>query len=80
MFVALDRCGSVATNANLNDGVFLSDTIPNRVGTVIAGRVLENKDVYNQLEDPDENLHLIRRGDIMAEIAWAVERRCWSFW
>ena len=66
MFVALDRCGSVTTNANLNDIVFLSDTIPNRVGTVIVGRVLENKDVYNQLEDPDGNLHLIRRGDIVA--------------
>ena len=45
--------------------IFLSDTIPNRVGTVIVGRVLENKDVYNQLEDPDGNLHLIRRGDIV---------------
>ena len=46
MFVALDRCGSVATNANLNDSVFLSNAIPNRVGTVIVGRVL-NKDVQS---------------------------------
>ena len=66
MLITVDRLGSVTANASLSTTVQLSSTIPNRVGTVIVGRVLEDKEIYNQLEDKDGTLHRLNRGDIVA--------------
>ena len=66
MLITVDRLGSVTANASLSNTVLLSSTIPNRVGTVIVGRVLEDKEIYNQLEDAGGSLHRLYRGDIVA--------------
>ena len=40
--------------------------IPNRLGTVVVGRILEDQDTYNELEDCNGVLHRLHKGDVVA--------------
>ena len=66
MPITIDHFGSVTSNAKLKGSVLLSDNIPSQVGTVLFGRVLENKQIYNQIEDTTGAMHTIYSGDVIA--------------
>ncbi len=68
MELRLDKIPSATGNAALQRTVTLGRWIPARAGTVIAVRVLDEKDRYNQLEDVGGRMMTVHRGDIIAGV------------
>lgn len=64
--VTLDKIASSTLLGNLKPRVDLDSRIPARAGTVIAGRILTSKSVYNTLEDPNGRMRLLQQGDLIA--------------
>ncbi len=68
MRIRLDKVASATRNLNLHQHVLLSDDIPASPGTVVVVRVLDDKAVYNQIEDVHGRMMTVHRGDIVAGV------------
>lgn len=64
--VLLDKIGSVTTNCQLSREVRVADEIPPIEGGVLAVRILNSKNVYNQLELPSGRFSTVKEGDAIA--------------
>lgn len=64
--VLIDRVSSSTRNAGLGSQVLLGPEIVCEEGYVIAVRILGEKPVYNQVEDPTGRLIRLRMGDVLA--------------
>ena len=64
----LDKIGSASKGANIRTDVYLGDTILLEAGSVIAGRVVNDKTVYNQMENRQGRLVRLKSGDIIAGV------------
>lgn len=64
--VRLDRIASSTRNARLGPEVLLGPNIVCRDGYVLAVRILGDKAVYNQVEDPSGRFIRLRAGDVLA--------------
>ncbi|MBX2802739.1 MAG: hypothetical protein KTR31_33975 [Myxococcales bacterium] len=56
---------SVARHAVPHAAVQLGPAVPAEAGTVVAVRVLDSRDTYNQIEAPDGTLHTVGEGDVI---------------
>lgn len=65
MRIHLDKISSVTRNLRLQRSVTLSADIEVRHGAVVAGRILNEKHVYNHLEDPHGRMSVLHKGDIV---------------
>lgn len=71
MRVRLDKIASCTRNASLHRDVVVGTPIPAVAGTVVAVRVLDNKAVYNKIEDPHGRLVQVQEGDVVAGVLGA---------
>ncbi|MCO4771836.1 MAG: hypothetical protein KDA24_17525 [Deltaproteobacteria bacterium] len=71
MRVRLDKIASSTRNAKLHRDVVVGGPIPAVAGTVVAVRVLDNKAVYNKIEDPHGRLVQVQEGDVLAGVLGA---------
>lgn len=62
----LDKIGSVTLNCRLGREVYVGPHIPAVEGGVVAVRLLNAKNVYNQLELPSGRLCQLQAGDVIA--------------
>lgn len=65
MRIHLDKIASVTRNLHLERMVTLTETIEAKPGTVLAGRILGDKSVYNQLEDVFGRMSMLQNGDLI---------------
>ncbi len=63
--VVVDKIASVAQHSNVSGELRLSDDIPCEEGVLIAVRVLNNKNRYNQLELTSGRMATVNQGDIV---------------
>lgn len=63
--IHLDKIASVARNFELDRSVTVSSDIVGGAGAVIAGRILNEKTAYNQLEDVFGRMNTLHSGDII---------------
>ena len=63
--VVVDKIASVAQHSNVSGELRLSDEIPCEEGVLIAVRVLNNKNRYNQLELTSGRMATVNQGDIV---------------
>ena len=68
MKVRLHKVASSTRNVPLHDLVVLGDDIPATPGTVLAVRVLDEKTVYNKVEDVHGRMMTVHAGDIIAGV------------
>ncbi len=73
MRVRIDKIASSTRNARLRRDVVLGADIPAVAGTVVVGRVLDTKAVYNKLEDEHGRMMSVHAGDIVAGVLGARE-------
>ena len=66
MKILLNKIASVTKNANLPNLVNVSSKIVAEAGAIIVVKVLEDKEIYNQLELPSGRMSTIHKGDIIA--------------
>lgn len=71
MRVQLDKIASSTRNAGLHHHVVVGPEIPARPGTVVVGRVLDEKTTYNQIEDVHGRMMTYHRGDVIAGVLGA---------
>jgi hypothetical protein len=71
MRLTLDKIASSTRNVGLHAQVVVGSDIPARVGTVVAVRVLDEKTVYNQIEDPHGRMMTVHAGDVIAGVLGA---------
>ncbi len=64
----LDRIASSTRNARLGPDVLVGPEIVADEGFVLAVRVLTDKPVYNQVEDPSGRMIRLRSGDVVAGV------------
>ncbi|HEX9794684.1 MAG TPA: hypothetical protein VGC54_11935 [Planctomycetota bacterium] len=62
----LDKIASVTLRLDLDRNAVLGAEIPALAGSVVAGRVLDAKSVYNQLEDVHGRMVTLHPGDVIA--------------
>ena len=67
----LDKIASSTRNAGLHHHVVVGPEIPARTGTVVVGRVLDEKTVYNQIEDVHGRMMTYHAGDVVAGVLGA---------
>ncbi len=65
MRIHLDKVASVTRNLRLDRMVTLTESIQAEAGAVIAGRILGDKSVYNQLEDVFGRMSVLQKGDLI---------------
>jgi len=65
MRIHLDKVASVTRNLRLDRMVTLTENISAESGTVLAGRILGDKSVYNQLEDVFGRMSMLQKGDLI---------------
>lgn len=68
MKVKLDKVASSTRNVPLHDLVVLGDDIPAKPGIVLAVRVLDEKTVYNKIEDVHGRMMTVHAGDVVAGV------------
>lgn len=68
MHIRLDKIASATTNVEIGPHVRLTTHIPALPGTLVAVRVLDDKDRYNQLEDRHGRMMTVHRGDVIAGV------------
>ena len=68
MRIKLDKIASSTRNVPLHDHVVVGADIPARPGTVVVGRVLDEKSTYNQIEDVHGRMMTFHAGDIVAGV------------
>lgn len=73
MRVRLDKIASSTRNAGLHARVVVGPDIPAGAGTVVAVRVLDEKVVYNQVEDVHGRMMTVHAGDTVAGVLGARE-------
>ena len=66
--VFLEKIGSAAKNCNLPKEVEISSEIISREGSVLAVKILEEKEIYNLLELPSGRMAKIQKGDVLAVV------------
>lgn len=71
MRIDVDKIASAARHVVLHPRVVLGDEIPATAGTVVCGRVLDEKSTYNQLEDAHGRMRTVHRGDIVVGVLGA---------
>ncbi len=64
----LDRVASAARHAGIDRDVIVAEEIVSRPGYVIAARILNDKSVYNVLEDPSGRMVPLRAGHLVAGV------------
>lgn len=65
MRIRVNKIASVTRRLELGYELILTDKISASVGSVIAGRVLNNKTAYNTLEDVHGRMSKLRKGDVI---------------
>ncbi|MBL0313860.1 MAG: hypothetical protein IPP78_14375 [Holophagaceae bacterium] len=65
MRIHLDKIASVTRNLRLDRMVTLTESIKAEPGAVLAGRILGDKSVYNQLEDVFGRMSMLQNGDLI---------------
>lgn len=68
MRIKLDKIASSTRNVPLHDHVVVGSDIPARPGTVVVGRVLDEKSTYNQIEDVHGRMMTFHAGDVVAGV------------
>jgi hypothetical protein len=68
MRIQLDKIASSTRNVGLHGHVVVGPDIPARVGTVVVGRVLDEKSTYNQIEDVHGRMMTYHAGDVIAGV------------
>ncbi|MCO4745080.1 MAG: hypothetical protein KC912_09845 [Proteobacteria bacterium] len=68
MRLRLDKIASSSANARLRRDVVLGTSIPAVPGSIVAVRVLDEKRVYNKLEDVHGRMMTVHKGDIIAGV------------
>ena len=68
MRLHLDKIASSTGHARLRPEVVLGQDIPAEPGTIVAVRVLDEKRVYNKLEDTHGRMMTVHRGDLIAGV------------
>ncbi len=68
MRIHLDKIASSTRNAGLSASVVVGSDIPAVPGTVVAVRVLDEKSVYNQIEDGHGRMMTYHAGDLVAGV------------
>lgn len=68
MRVMVDKMASCTRHLKLQKQVVLGTEIPALPGSVIAVRVLDEKSVYNQLEDSGGRMMTVHRGDVVVGV------------
>lgn len=61
----IDKIGSVTYNIPLTHDIILTDTIKSEPGTIIVGKVLNEKSKYNELELTSGRMARVKKGDIV---------------
>lgn len=64
--ITIDKISSVTKNLELNHTEDLTDDLSCDMGTVLAVQVLDDKNIYNNLELPSGRLSKLKKGDIIA--------------
>lgn len=64
--LVIDKIGSVTKNLNLGHEVEVNDNIITEHGAVLAVEVLEDKTIYNVLEQPSGRMSKLKKGDVIA--------------
>ncbi len=68
--ITIDKIASVTKNLELQHVETIMDdpavTLPCDMGTVLAAEVLEDKNIYNEMELPSGRMSKIKKGDIIA--------------
>ncbi len=64
--IYIDKISSVTKNLQLNHEEKLTDALSCNMGTVLAVQVLEDKNIYNELELPTGRMSKLKKGDIIA--------------
>lgn len=64
--IQIDKIASVTKNLELSHQEKLTDTLSCEMGSVLAVEVLEDKNVYNELELPSGRMSKLKKGDIIA--------------
>ena len=78
MRVQLDKVASSTRNVAIHRSVVLADEVPAVPGSVLAVRVLDEKAVYNKVEDVHGRMMSVHRGDVIAGVLG--ERRGGGVW
>ena len=68
MRVQLDKIASSTRNVGLHRQVVLGNDIPAKAGTVVVVRVLDEKSVYNKIEDVHGRMMSFHKGDLVAGV------------
>jgi hypothetical protein len=71
MRIVVDKIASSARHVVGGPWVTVGPRVPARSGTVVVGRVLDTKSVYNQLEDAVGRLRTVHAGDIVVGVLGA---------
>ncbi len=66
--VQLDKIASSTRNVGLHRQVVVGGDIPAKAGTVLAVRLLDEKSVYNHVEDVHGRMMSVHKGDILAGV------------
>ena len=68
--ITIDKISSVTKNLDLKHVETIMDdpskALPTEMGTVLAAEVLEDKNIYNEMELPSGRMSKIKKGDIIA--------------
>lgn len=68
MRIQVDKIASSTRNVPLHRQVVLGRDIPAKEGTLVAVRVLDEKAVYNKVEDIHGRMMSVHRGDVLAGV------------
>ncbi|MCB9690073.1 MAG: hypothetical protein H6735_33840 [Alphaproteobacteria bacterium] len=68
MRIDVDKIASAARHVVTHPRVVLGSTIPAVAGTVVAGRVLDEKSTYKELEDAHGRMRTVHRGDVVVGV------------
>src|SRR5688500_4011918 len=71
MRIDVDKIASAARHVVAHPRVVLGPTIPAVAGTVVCGRVLDEKTTYKELEDAHGRLRTVHRGDVVVGVLGA---------
>jgi hypothetical protein len=63
--IHIDKIAAVTKNLGLTHEEEIIDTISTAMGTVLAAEVLEDKNIYNELEQPSGRMSKLKKGDII---------------
>lgn len=64
--VTFDKIGAVTRNLNLKHEEELTDSLSTEMGTVLAAQVLQDKNIYNEMELPSGRMSVLKKHDIVA--------------